>query len=296
MRASVVFWVENYFYTPNFFQKLLSFSLLPFSWLYCFVMWLRYKFAIEKNFGIDIVSVGNLTVGGSGKTPLVTALAKDKKDVAIILRGYGRHSKGLVVVKDKNTVLCDVMISGDEAMIYAQKLPFAVVIVAEDRTLGIEKAKEMGVEKIFLDDAYSKHTIKKKDILIDVPTQNKACLPSGAFRERLWNGKNVLVVRDGIDFFRSVTVKNATPRMALVTAIARPQRLDTFLPDVISKHYFEDHHSFTKEELLKIMDEDGATSLLVTYKDYVKMDSFGIELSLLDLEVKVSSKITEFIA
>ena len=86
-----------------------------------------------EDFGIKIVGVGNLNVGGSGKTPLVTALASKYDDVAIILRGYGRNSKGLYVVKDKNTILEDVSISGDEAMIYAQKLKSAIVIVSEDR-------------------------------------------------------------------------------------------------------------------------------------------------------------------
>jgi len=253
-------------------------------------MWLRYKLATEEDFGIDIVSVGNLTVGGSGKTPLVTALASGCDNVAIILRGYGRSSQGLIVVKDKNEILCDVAVSGDEAMIYAQKLPLAVVIVSEDRKIAINKAKEMGIKKIFLDDAYSKHTIKKKDILIDVQTQNRACLPSGAFRERLWQGKKVLVIREEIDFVRHVTLKNKTEKMSLVTAIARPQRLDRFLPQVVQKHYFEDHHTFTKEELLAILEEDGATSLLVTFKDYVKVQHFGIPVSLLDLDVAIVSK------
>ena len=296
MRASIVFWVENYFYHPSLFQELLSFLLLPLSWLYCCVMWIRYKLAKEEDFGVDILSVGNLTVGGSGKTPLVTALADNLFNVAIILRGYGRSSQGLVVVKDREHILCDVTISGDEAMIYAQKLPLAIVIVSEDRKKAIQKAKEMGVQKIFLDDAYSKHTIKKKDIVIDVETQNRSCLPSGPFRERLWSGKKALVVRDGIDFVRKVKVQNKQKRMALVTAIARPQRLDSFLPEgVVAKHYFEDHHSFTKEELIAILEAEKVDSLLVTFKDYVKIQSYNLPLSLLDLEVKVESRLSEFV-
>ncbi len=291
MRATLVFWVEKYFYNPNILQKSLSFFLLPLSWLYCFIMWCRFQLAKEEDFGVDIVSVGNLTVGGSGKTPLVTALAKNHDNVAIILRGYGRSSKGMVVVKNREKILCDVATSGDEAMIYAKKLPNAVVIVSEDRKKAIQHATAMGVKKIFLDDAYSKHTIKKKDIIIDVQTPNTACLPSGPFRERLWRGKQALVVYEDIDFTRHVTVQHATQKMSLVTAIARPQRLDKYLPKVVSKHYFEDHHSFTKEELVAILEKDKATSLLVTFKDYVKIDSFGLPLSLLDLEVKVDTSV-----
>lgn len=252
-------------------------------------MWLRFKSKRAEDFGIEIISVGNLNVGGSGKTPLVTALAKEKKNVAIILRGYGRESRGCIVVKDEKSILVDVSVSGDEAMIYAKKLQNAIVIVSEDRKVGIKKAKELGVELIYLDDAYSKHDIKKRDILIDVKTQNNRCLPSGAFRERLWKGKNVTIFKDGIDFKRHVQVKDATSKMSLVTAIARPQRLDEFLPELVAKHYFADHHSYTREELLKILESDKSDSLLVTYKDYVKIENFGLPLSLLDLEVEVIS-------
>lgn len=287
MKKSLVFWVESYLYNPDIFQKSLSFLFYPLSLLYCFVMWLRFKIAKPEDFGIEIISVGNLVVGGSGKTPFVTALAKHQKKAAIILRGYGRQSSGMIVVKEAEKILVDVGLSGDEAMIYAKKLPDAVVIVSEDRKIAINKAKEMGCEKIFLDDGYSKHTIKKLDILLDVKTANKGCLPSGPYRERLWKGKHVLVLQEGIDFYRKTTLVDPTPKMSLVTAIARPQRLDPYLPDVVRKHYFEDHHNFTKEELLEILHKDESESLLVTFKDYVKIENFGLPLSLLDLEMEL---------
>ncbi|WP_304543003.1 tetraacyldisaccharide 4'-kinase [Sulfurimonas microaerophilic] len=289
MKRTLVFWVEGYLYNPNVFQKLLSYIFLPLSFLYCFIMWIRFRIAQAEDFGIDIISVGNLVVGGSGKTPFVTALAQDKKDVAIILRGYGRDSSGMIVVKDRENILVDVSVSGDEAMIYAKKLPFAIVIVSEDRKIAIDKAKEMGVKQIFLDDAYSKHSIKKRDILIDVKTKNSFCLPSGPYREKLWSAKDALVVEEEKDFSRKTTLKDPTAKMSLVTAIARPQRLDKYLPEVVAKHYFEDHHSFTKEELETILEQDKSESLLVTFKDYVKIEKFGLPLSLLDLELKLNS-------
>ena len=248
-------------------------------------MWLRFKSKIAEDFGIEIIGVGNLNVGGSGKTPLVCALAKEQESVAVVLRGYGRDSKGLVLVKDEKNILCAVSQSGDEAMIYATKLPQAIVIVSEDRKEGIKKAKEMGVKTLFLDDAYSKHDIKKKDILIEVESKNSRCLPAGPFRERLWSTKEVTSLKDGVDFKRVVELKDATQRMSLVTAIARPERLDPFLPNVIAKNYFPDHYSFAKEELEEILKKDKADSLLVTYKDYVKIKDFGLPLSLLDLEI-----------
>ena len=295
MKKKLVFWVEEYFYNPNFPQKLVSVLLLPLSWIYCFGMWVRYKTKTPESFGMKIISIGNLSVGGSGKTPLVTALAQKYENVAVVLRGYGRESSGLYVVKDGREILCDVRVSGDEAMIYAHKIPHAMVIVSEDRKEGIKKAKEMGANIVFLDDAYSKHDIKKLDILIDVVSKNSSCLPSGAFRERLWSGKKALILKEGVDFKRVVELKDRCDKMSLVTAIARPSRLDKFLPDVVAKHCFEDHHPFTKDELDEILKKDGVDSLLVTYKDFVKVEAFGLSLSLLDLEVEVDEKVFKMI-
>jgi len=258
-------------------------------------MFTRFKSKTPQDFDVDIISIGNLSVGGSGKTPLVTALALKYKNVAIILRGYGRESSGLHVVSNAGKILLDVKNSGDEAMIYAHKVPSALVIVSEDRKLGILKAKEMGAKIIFLDDAYSKHDIKKLDILLHVETKNNSCLPSGAFRERLWASKDAVVLKEGADFKRITQLKDKCDKMSLVTAIARPNRLDKYLPDVLCKNYFEDHHSFTKLELEEILLRDKADSLLVTYKDFVKVESFGLPLSLLDLHVEVDDKVFEII-
>jgi len=259
-------------------------------------MWLRFKSKSPQDFGVHIISVGNLSVGGSGKTPLVTALALKYENVAIVLRGYGRESQGLYVVKDKKDILCDVTLSGDEAMIYARKVQNAIVIVSEDRKKGINKAKEMGAKIVFLDDAYSKHDIKKLDLLIEVKSDNSSCLPSGPFRERLWSTKKAVVLKDGVDFKRVVVVKDRCDKMSLLTAIARPQRLDKYLPEgIVSKNYFEDHHSFTKDELEDVLSRDSSDSLLVTYKDFVKVESFGLPLSLMDLDVEVDDKVYKII-
>ena len=291
MKKTFVFWGESYLFNPTALQNLLSLILLPLSWVYCILMYFRYKLKKEIDFGVDIVSIGNLSVGGSGKTPLTTALSLKYEKVAIILRGYGRDSSGLYIVSDGEKILEDVSISGDEAMIYAQKIPHAIVIVSEDRKVAIHKAKEMGVEIIFLDDAYSKHDIKKLDIIIDVQTKNNRCLPSGAFRERLWDDKEVLVLVDGVDFVRKTQLKDRCDKMSLITAIARPQRLDKYLPKVISKNYFPDHHMYIKSEIEDILNRDDSESALVTYKDYVKLKKFNLKLSLLDLEVEVDEKI-----
>ncbi|MCX6074218.1 MAG: tetraacyldisaccharide 4'-kinase [Campylobacterales bacterium] len=290
MKRSLVQWGESYLYCPSRMQKILSLILLPLSWIYCLLSFIRYRLSTPKKFGIPVISVGNLTVGGSGKTPLVTALASHFQRPAIVLRGYGRQSKGMIVVKD-GSILCDTLISGDEAMLYATTLPNAVVIVSEKRELALLEAKKMGCEVVFLDDGYGKHGIKKLDLLIDVQTPNHFCLPSGAYREKLWSGKKVVMVREGESFNRHVTVQNPTSNMVLVTAIARPQRLDIYLPKVFEKIYFEDHHFFTLEELQAIIRRTGATSLLITQKDLVKIAHFNLTLSVLMLSLELDEEL-----
>ncbi|NOQ31985.1 MAG: tetraacyldisaccharide 4'-kinase [Helicobacteraceae bacterium] len=293
VKHKVTLYVESYFYSSTFYQKIISFLLLPLSAIYCAIVYLKYKTAKVEYFNIPIVSIGNLSVGGSGKTPLITELASYYENSAIILRGYGRKSSGLIVVRDRENILVDVDKSGDEAMIYAQKLPSTIVIVSEKREDAILRAKELGAKVIFLDDAFRHHQIKKLDILIDVKTSNNFCLPSGAYREKLWSGVNAIVISEGVDFTRETSLLNPTKKMCLVTAIARPERLDKYLPTVVEKHYFSDHYYFKEEELKEIMEKSGADSLLVTYKDYVKMSNFDIKLSLLELRLKVDKSLFE---
>ncbi len=292
MKKSLVFWGEKYLFSPDVFEWFLALILLPLSLLYCFIVWTKFKLAKVKDYGIPVIGVGNLIVGGSGKTPLTVALAKPYKNLAIVLRGYGRKSKGLQVVSDGQDILCDVQRSGDEAMLYAKLLPKAVVIVAENRVEGIIKAKSMGVEIVFLDDAYSKHAIKKLDLLINSKQENPFCLPSGPYRERLWADKKALELEEGKDFIRKVTTSEPRTKMVLVTAISKPQRLDMYLPDgVIEKVYFPDHHAFSKTELEAILKRSEADSLLVTRKDAVKMQGYGLPLSYLELELEVDESV-----
>ncbi len=292
MKKSLIFWGEKYLFSPGVFEWFLALLLLPLSLVYCFVVWSKFKLAKVKDFEIPIISIGNLIVGGSGKTPLTVALAKEYENPAVILRGYGRESKGLQIVSDGEKILCDVQCSGDEAMLYATLVPHAVVIVAENRVEGIIKAKAMGVEIIFLDDAYSKHAIKKLDLLIKTKQENPFCLPSGPFRERLWTDKKAVEIEEGIEFSRKVTVSQPSPKMVLVTAISKPQRLDVYLPEsVVEKVYFPDHHAFSAAELESIIKQYKAQTLLVTRKDAVKMKGFDLPLSYLELELEVDDSV-----
>lgn len=293
-RSRIVLWVEAYlFYPTSFIQRLLSYLLLPLSAIYCAIV-LSKRFWGKKRklyFTIPIVSIGNLTVGGNGKTPFCIALAKDNSNVAIVLRGYGRKSHGLILVSDNGQIMCDAMASGDEAMLYAKSLPEATVIVSEDRVEAIRFAKKRGAKIIFLDDGFSKSHIAKIDILMkpNPEPQNSFCLPSGPYREpRFLYQYADAIISEGKDFVRHVEVLSPTERMLLVTAISKPSRLDAYLPqNVIAKVSYEDHYMYNEKELESLLHEHNATSILTTQKDAVKMSTFDLALSILKLDVEI---------
>jgi tetraacyldisaccharide 4'-kinase len=116
--------------------------------------------------GIPVISIGNLTLGGTGKSPLVVKIAdylhnKHGKRVAVVSRGYRRHSKGYMLVRDGDEILVKVEDSGDEAQMLAELLPYAIVIVDEDRVHGARQAKDLGAEVILLDDSYQHLRIER---------------------------------------------------------------------------------------------------------------------------------------
>lgn len=285
-----IFWVEEYLFHPTSkIQFLLSFLLYPLSLIYSIIVLSKRLFAKKIKPPIPVVSIGNLTIGGSGKTPFLISLAKDYKNIAIVLRGYGRNSTGLHVITNKT----DVQTSGDEAMLYTLSLPNATIIVSEDRLEAINCAHELGCKSVFLDDGFSKSFIEKFDILLRPNPEPKFdfTLPSGAYREPKFLYKKAdLVAEENIDFTRIVTLKNPTENMLLVTAISKPQRLDIYLPKKLAgKVHFIDHYMYTKIELEELIKKHAATSILTTEKDMVKMKEFGLPLSILCLHVDIDS-------
>lgn len=292
-------WVNKYFYSPNFWQKFVSKLLLPLSYIYAFIVIIKKILSKEKDFDVKIISVGNLIVGGSGKTPLTLALyryfSKNYK-IFIILRGYKRSSKGLIEVCIDNKILVDVKQSGDEAMEYA--LNNANVIVSENRINAIQKAKGLGANLIILDDGFSKFNIKKFNILLKPPIRPyfNFALPSGAYRYPLFFYKFGNFIIENNENKKYSFIENETKNMVLVTAIANPNRLKEHFNKCIGKEFFPDHHAFTKDELSQIIEKYNATSLLVTMKDYVKIKDFGLPTSIIRLEISLSQTLIKAIS
>ena len=265
------------------------------------IILLKRTFAKEVDFGIPVISIGNIIVGGSGKTPIAIKLASSYENSCVILRGFGRASKGLFVISNKGEILEDIEISGDEAMLLAKSLAKSTVIVSEDRSQGIKKAKELGCKIVFLDDGFSKYSIKKFNILLrpkDEPT-NFYCLPSGGYREpKGLYAYADLELKEGRDFTRIISIKKGEKKVSLeekvmvLTAISKPKRLLEFLPKNTQLLAFPDHHTFTADEIKEIKEKYQKYQILTTGKDLVKLESFNIKnLCLMDLDIKLEDSV-----
>ncbi len=289
---------ESLFWHPKLYHRLVSWILIPISLLYGLAMRYRRLVAKQTSYPIPIISIGNLTVGGSGKTPFAIELANryTHMGVAIISRGYGRQSQGLVEVSHRGRIISSVEESGDEPMLMALSLPYASVIVSEDRAIAIERAIESGVGLIILDDGFNRVEIEKLEILLEpkeIP--NRLPLPSGPYRELPSTKKfaDIVAVED-VDFSRVVSYKNLYEKMVLLTAIANPRRLDEYLPDgVVEKIYLDDHAYFYEETIAELIEYHNADSIIVTQKDMVKMSEFKLPISLIKLKLQINDNIYE---
>lgn len=144
----------------------------------------------SATFSVPTICVGNLSMGGTGKTPhveLITELLKENYELAILSRGYGRKSKGYVNAKELETLDCYLL--GDEPTHYAQKFPSVEVAVCESRKLGIEQilTKKPNLDAIILDDAYQHLAVNYtyRILLTDFskPYFNDFPFPAGTLRE-----------------------------------------------------------------------------------------------------------------
>ena len=170
-------------------------KLLPLSWCYGFGVGLRNMLfemgALKsKKYDVPIISVGNITVGGTGKTPHVEyliELLKDHMNVAVLSRGYKRKSRGFVLA-DKDTPMTQI---GDEPFQMKQKYPDIIVAVDGNRRRGIEKLIEGEAGKkadiILLDDAFQHRYVKPGINILLVDYHRLVIydelLPAGRLRE-----------------------------------------------------------------------------------------------------------------
>lgn len=167
--------------------------LLPISWLYGFAIYIRNKFfkwGIYKirEYDIPIICVGNISVGGTGKTPhteYLIRLLKDRYKVAVLSRGYKRKTNGFILSSPESTS----KEIGDEPYQIKQKFPEVMVAVDRDRCHGVETllALDTPPDVIILDDGFQHRYVRPSYAIIlsdfNRPVYEDKLLPAGRLRE-----------------------------------------------------------------------------------------------------------------
>ncbi|MEX1138467.1 MAG: tetraacyldisaccharide 4'-kinase [Bacteroidota bacterium] len=171
--------------------------LLPLSWIYGVGVWVRNwlferGFFRERHVSIPVVSVGNLSVGGTGKTPFVEYLAGMLRDsgkrVAVLSRGYRRASKGFLVVSNGMQKCAEAIAAGDEPAQMARNLEGVIVAVDEDRVRGAKNLIEaFHPDVLLLDDGFQHRWLGRSLDVVIIPASGLMTpvrlLPAGSWRE-----------------------------------------------------------------------------------------------------------------
>jgi tetraacyldisaccharide 4'-kinase len=190
----------------NIFLKSFRVLLLPFALIYGFIVKVRNLLYDKQklkstNFNFPIICVGNLAVGGTGKSPMVEyliAILKDEFQVATLSRGYKRRTKGYVLANDKSTAL-EI---GDEPMQFHQKFPEVSVAVGEERVVAIPQLLQdkPSLQAIVLDDAFQHRQIQAGFNILLTEYANRFThdffLPTGDLRDerKSYKRANVIII------------------------------------------------------------------------------------------------------
>ena len=285
---------------PDFWQKpgLQAQLLAPLGALYGFSVALKARLANPFDPGIPVICVGNLTAGGSGKTPIALAIADMLRAVGhkpyFLTRGYGGSEHGPALASRGHNA--DVV--GDEALLLARAAP---TIVARDRAAGARLAKEKGATVLVMDDGHQNFNLRKNLSLVVVDAQtgfgNGFQIPAGPLREPVAQG---LARADAV-----ILVGHGSPNLAgfpgpvlrahlvvdgsafadrpvfAFAGIGRPEKfiasLETSGAKVIGSCFFADHHPYSEDEILELKAIAGDAVLVTTEKDFVRLSIAGRE-------------------
>lgn len=277
----------------------------PLSLVYRLLFAIRgYLFALRvfKSYRspVPVVVVGNLTVGGTGKTPLVIHLIEELRKLGfkpgVISRGYGGMAESYPFVVTKDSLVGH---SGDEPALIVRRTG-APMVVGSDRKASVEKILELSDVDIIISDDGLQHLALQRDIeicLLDStsPQKNRFLLPAGPYRESLSRLKTVdLTVEHGAisdnagRFSMNLNASapqrvNATTQnnssfssvepFHAVAGIGNPARFFdtcTKLGYTFTEHAYPDHHAFRFEDI-----DFGDSTVLMTEKDAVKCQEFA---------------------
>lgn len=262
---------------------------------------------IRRRLARPVISVGNLTVGGSGKTPLVGEIARLLITIgerpSILSRGYARQqpSEGVVVVSNGREMSADVAHAGDEPYLLARAVPGAAVVVHASRYLAGRVAEsELGCTVHLLDDGFQHLPLMRDiDLLVAPPEDfsNVRTLPFGRFREPVDAARAAdallvpleasatpadmaerLKVKMAFGFHRTLDASKAPAPAFAFAGIAKPERFYADLErsgwSLTGRRSFSDHHVYSARELDDIRQaarDSGAQVIVTTAKDAVRL-------------------------
>ena len=294
-----------------FLRKILFPLSLPY-WIITYLRNLFYDIGWFKSqsFNLPIIAVGNLSVGGTGKTPQIESLIRLLKEykVATLSRGYKRASKGFILA-DETTTAKEL---GDEPFQFHAKFPEVLVAVDANRRNGITELLKKNPDVILLDDAFQ-HRKVKAGFYILLTTYNDLfsddyILPFGNLREPEIGKKraNLIIVTkcpedlseiaqtkikqqlmvdvpvyfstivyDQYIYSKTDTIEISTfkEEKVLVAGIAKPELFFDFLGNQNDeKMTFPDHHDFKEEDIKKILAVAHHRKIITTEKDYVRLE------------------------
>lgn len=298
--------------------------LLPLAWIYDGVTrlrnWLFYVRVLpSREYTTPIFCIGNLAIGGTGKTPhtewLVRHFLEQSKHIAVLSRGYGRKTKGFRWVTQESNAL-EV---GDEPLQIRRKFKSTnlVCAVSENRCKGIDQilAKYPQTEAILLDDAFQHRYVKAHHYILLTDFQRiyvqDQVLPAGRLRENIKGAQRAQTIivtkcpsqlseeqRQQISaslklqpeqnlFFTTISYSEirVEGEALLITGIAKPQPLLKHLSDigVKTEHlHFSDHHIFSlKDKQLIIERAQNHRCILTTEKDAMRLESLNLPQDLI---------------
>ena len=251
-----------------------------------------------RKLGAPTISVGNLSVGGSGKTPFVILLGELLKGRGvtfdILSRGYGRASKGVGVVEPGGSPRQ----FGDEPLLMARRLGVPVVVGEDRYQAGALAEEKFGAQMHILDDGFQHRALARDfDIVLVTPDDARdSLLPRGRLREPMaalrradavvltsgadpkafpLDGKNVWRVRRGI------LPKDVPARPVAFCGIARPQnfflQLRTAGIEPAAEAVFRDHHAYTERDirdLLQLRNSSEGAGFVTTEKDAINLEGY----------------------